>query len=329
MAQFQLSDFQSAVSSFEAATKKNSGDGQAAFFLAESWAKLNDWEKARKYYDSALSQGYAMGPAYYGRGRALVELGESEAALAPLERAIAMQPSLVQARFQLAKAYRQLGRTAEARRETRLFSAMTNRIDMARELKGPEEERAWKRVQPLVEANKEQEALEVLAKLHGSDGLDRAEPHYLLGVLYYSLGRKPDAVRMLRIARKHVPDSARIVAYLGFVELSSGETSAAEESFRSALSLNSGEFLALTGIGGIRYQQKRWAEAVEYFEKSRTADPGTLYALCDAYFQINRSEDAMLTAEVIRAFGSDNKALLHSLDVLVRVHKGGQQSFAP
>ena len=56
------------------------------------------------------------------------------------ERAKAMQPSLIQAHFQLGKAYRQLGRIEEARHETRLFGAMTNRIDTSRELKGPEEE---------------------------------------------------------------------------------------------------------------------------------------------------------------------------------------------
>jgi tetratricopeptide (TPR) repeat protein len=253
-----------------------------------------------------------------------VELGQSEAALVPLKRAIAMQPALIQAHFQLAKAYRQLGRTEEARQETRLFSAMTNRIETSRELKGPEEESAWKRVKPLVEANKEQEALELLTKSAASDGLDRGEPHYLLGVAYSSLGRKDNAMRMLRIARKVVPGSARIAAYLGLVELSSGETGAAEESFRSALTLHSAEVLALIGIGEIRYQQKRWAEAVEYLEKSRTADPGTLYLLCDAYFRINRTEEAMLTAEVIRALGSDNKALLNSLDELVRLYKAGR-----
>jgi tetratricopeptide (TPR) repeat protein len=180
-----------------------------------------------------------------------------------------------------------------------------------------------------VEANKEQEALEVLAKLPASDGLDRGEPHYLLGAIYYSLGRKDDAMRMLRIARKEIPDSARIAAYLGVVELSSGQTGAAEESFRSALALHSAEVLALIGMGGIRYQQERWAEAVEYFEKSRTADPGTLYMLCDAYFRINRTEDALLTAEVIRALGSENKALLNSLDDLLRRQKADRQSFAP
>lgn len=329
LAQFELSDYPSAVSSFESALQKNSGDGQAAFFLAECWAKLNDWEKALKYYDLALAQGYANGPAYYGRGRALVELGEDEAALVPLQRARVVQPALIHTHFQLSKAYRRLGRIEEARRETRLFSAMTNRIDTSRELRGPEEESAWKRTKPLLEANKEREALEMLAKSPAAHALDRAESHYLLGVVYHGLGRKDDAVRMLRIARKAVPDSARIAAYLGVVELASGKSGAAAESFRSALALDSAEVLALIGLGRIRYQQQRWSDAVECLEKSRTADPGTLYLLCDAYFRVNRTEDAMLTAEVIRAFGSGDKALLTSLDELVRVHESSPRSWAP
>src|SRR5271157_457114 len=328
-AQFDLTDFPSAASGFEAALKNNSSDGQAAFFLAETWANLSEWEKARERYNYALAQGYANGPAYYGLGRSLVELRECEAALAPLQRSVALQPSLIQAHFQLSKAYRQLGRIGEARYEAKLFDAMTNRIDTSRELKGAEEENAWKQVKPLLEANKEQEALELLGKSRDSAPFDRGEPHYLLGVMYYSLGRKEDAKRMLSIARAQAPKSARIAAYLGFVELSSGEAGAAEESFVSALALDSAEVLALIGMGVIQYQRQRWGDAVEYLERSRTADPDTLYMLCDAYFRIKRTEDALVTAEVIRALGSDNKPLLNAVDELVKLHATDGPSPAP
>lgn len=327
--QFELTDFPSAASSFEAALKSDGRDGQAAFFLAETWANLSEWEKARERYTYALAQGYSTGPAYYGRGRALVELGDFEAALVALRRALAVQPSLIQAHFQLAKAYRQLGRTEEARHEARLFGAMTNRVDTSRELKGAEEENAWKQVKPLLEANKEQEALELLGKSRDSAPFDRGEPHYLLGVMYYSLGRKEDVRRVLRIARAEAPNSARIAAYLGFVELSSGETGAAEESFASAIALDSTEVLALIGMGVIQYQRQRWGDAVEYLERSRTADPDTLYMLCDAYFRIKRTEDALATAEVIRALGSDNKPLLNAVDELVKLHATDGLSPAP
>jgi tetratricopeptide (TPR) repeat protein len=319
--QFDLTDFRSAIFTLDIALKKNSADGEAAFYLGESWANLGDWEKAREYYNNALAHSYTRGPANYGLGRALVELGEYESAIAPLQHAVAMQPSLVQTHFQLGRVYRQLGRTEEARHETRLFAAMTDRVDTSRELAGAEEQQAWKQVKPLLEANKEQEALNLLAKFPVADRLDRGEPHYLLGAMYYSVGRKDDAKRMLRMARAEAPKSARIAAYLGLVELSSGDSVAAEENFQSALTLDSSEALALIGLGGIRYQQGRWLATVEYLEKSRTADPNTLFMLCDAYFRIGKKEEALLTAEVIRALGSDSKALLNAVDKLVRLHQ--------
>jgi tetratricopeptide (TPR) repeat protein len=318
--QFELTDFQSATVSLEAALKKHPGDGRAAFYLAEAWANLGDWEKARSNYSDALSQGYANAETYYGLGRSQAELGEFESAVDPLRRALVMQPSLIQAHFQLGKVYRQLGRTDDARDETKLYAAMVDRVDTSSELKGSEEQQAWRRVRPLLEENKEAPALELLAKLPVAHQVDGGDPYYLLGVMYFSMGRKDDARRLLTTAKTRNTYSARIAAYLGLVELSSGDTDMAEESLRSALSENSAETLALIGMGGLRYQQQRWGQAAEYLEKSRTADPNTLLMLCDAYFRIGRMDDARLTSQVIRALASDNKPLLARLDELMKPH---------
>lgn len=328
-AQFELTDFQSATSSFGVALKKDASHGEAAFYLAESWANLGEWDKARDFYAYALAHGYANGPAYYGLGRAQVELGDFDAAVGTLHRAIVVQPSLIKAHFQLSKAYRQLGRTQLSQYETRLFAAMTDRVDTSGELKGSEEEQAWMQVKPLLEANKEQEALELLATLPIAAGPDSGESHYLLGTMYYSLGKKDDSKRVLSIAREKDPKSPRIAAYLGMVQLSSGEAAAAEASFQSALALDSTEALALIGMGGIRYQQRRWSDAVAYLAKSRTADPDTLFLLCDAYYRVGESEQAALTAEVIRALGADRKPLLDELERLVAVHQTDQPRVVP
>lgn len=47
--------------------KDDRNDGEAAFYLAESWASLERWEEARSAYDQALARGYDKGEAYYGR----------------------------------------------------------------------------------------------------------------------------------------------------------------------------------------------------------------------------------------------------------------------
>jgi tetratricopeptide (TPR) repeat protein len=318
--QFELTDFQSAIVNFDAALKQDANNGEAAFYLGESWANLGDWEKARYFYSYALAHQYEEGPAFYGLGRAQVELGQFEDAVASLQRAIVLQPSLIKAHFQLGKAYRQLGRTREARDETRLFDAMTDRVDTSRELKNPEEEQAWKKVKPLLEANNEREALEILARSPASNASSQVEPHYLLGKMYFSMGRRDDAKRVLTIARTKDRQSAHIAAYLGIVQLSGGETSVAESSFQAALALDSTETLALIGMGGIRYQQQRWSEAIQYLEKSRTADPDALFLLCDSYYRVGKPDEALLTAEVIQALGADRKDLLDRLKRLVATH---------
>lgn len=327
--QFDLTDFQSAAASFGVALKRYPGDGEAAFYLAESWANLGEWEKSRNLYLYALAHGSANGPAYYGLGRAHVEMGAFESAVDPLERAIALQPSLIKAHFQLGRAYRQLGRTKEAHDETRLFAALTDRVDTSQELKGSEEEHAWKQVKPLLEANREQEALQFLVKLPVADRLEQKEPHYWLGIMYFTMGRRDDAKRVLTIARTRQPFSARIAAYLGMVQLSGGEAAAAEDSFQSALARDSSEALALIGMGGIRYRQQRWSDTIQYLEKSRTADPDTLFLLCDAYYRVGEPERAALTAAMIRAFGAGSKPLLDALDKLVALHRTDRPQAAP
>jgi tetratricopeptide (TPR) repeat protein len=319
--QFELTDFQAASSSFETALKKKPGDGQAAFFLAETNARLGDWERARHYYDYALAHDHVDGATYYGVGRAFVELADFESALPPLQRALAMQPSLIQAHFQLWKAYRQLGRMEDAGREAKLFSALNDRVDTSREFKGPEEETAWKHVKPLLDEGDEQQALKYLAILPGSDSSNRGNAYFLLGVMYFSMGRKDDAKRVLVTAKRLSPKDPRAAAYLGMAQLASGEIEAAEQSFHSALGLDASDPLALIGMGGLRYQQERWADAVAYLEKSRTADPDTLFLLCDAYYRVGRPDEASLTAEVIRALGSDRKPLLDEVEKLVRLHQ--------
>jgi tetratricopeptide (TPR) repeat protein len=323
-AQFDLTDYPSATDSFETELKKTAGDGEAGFFLAESSARLGNWEKSRQYYEYALAHGYADSSTYYGLGRALVELDDFGPSIALLQRALALRPSLIQAHFQLGRAYQRLGRLEEAGQENKLFAAMSGRIDTSSETRGPELEETWKHVKPLLADHKEQEALEYLAKLPNIDPASAGSSHYLLGEMYFTLGRNDDARRVLLTASKLSPDDAQIAAYLGMMQLASGEISAGEQSLHSALTLDAANPLALIGMGGVRYRQERWQDAIQYLERSRTADPNSLFLLCDAYFRVGKREDALLTAEVIRALGADQRSLLDSVDQLLKRYQSGE-----
>src|SRR5215472_14577444 len=324
-AQFELTDFPSAVTSFESALK-NAEDGEAAFFLAEASAKLGRWETARRNYEYALAHHHADAASFYGLGRSMVELGDYLSAVMPLSRSLALKPSLIEAHFQLGRAYRHLGRNDEANHETKLYAAMNGRVDTSTELHDSATEKAWKYVKQLLGEGKERQALDYLTKFHADDSTGPQNPNYLLGEMYFSMGRIDDAKRTLITARQQSAEDARTAAYLGIVQLASGEPEAGEQSLHSALTLDADNSLALIGMGGIRYRQERWLEAIEYFEKSRTADPGTLVLLCDAYFRVGRKEDALLTAEVIRAFGADQQALLQSVDQLLKRYQAESHS---
>ena len=314
--QFDLTDFSSASVSLETALKKDPSDSQAAFFLAQASAKLEDWQKARQFYEYALAHGDSSGAAYYGLGRATAELGNFAAAIDPLRHALSVQPSMFQVHFQLARVYRQLGRTQDALRESKLFAAMNDRIDTSKELQGPEEARAWREVKPLIEKHEEQKALDYLAALPSASS--RGYAYYLLGAMYFSAGQGENARRVLTRAATLAPQDARVQAFLGMVQMSYGDLTAAEISFQSALQLESDQPLALIGIGGVRYQQRQWKEAILYLEKSRTADPNTLLLLCDAYFRTGNHDEAMLSAEVVRAFASDRPEVMSRLNELVQ-----------
>jgi tetratricopeptide (TPR) repeat protein len=324
MAQYLITDVRAATVSFETALKKNPEDGRVAFFLAESWADLREWEKARDNFNYALSHGSADASAYYGLGEALVNLRQFQASIEPLQRALTMQPSLVQGHFQLGRAYRELGRIEDAERENTLFAAIKSKTTVPAyftDVRGGDEEEVWNDVKRLLDVNAEPRALEYLSKLAARNPVHRANPYYLLGAVYFSMGRNQDAKRVLLTARTQDPKEADIPAYLGIVQLASGDSAAAEECFQSALEVDPDHQLAATGLGELRYLQHRWEDAVDYLEKSRSADPDVLYMLCDAYFHVGKTDQAVLTSEIIRALGSKNKDLLDAVDKLVRQHQ--------
>jgi tetratricopeptide (TPR) repeat protein len=185
-------------------------------------------------------------------------------------------------------------------------------------------EEAWKHVKPLLAENKEQQALEYLGKLPDTDVASPGSSYYLLGEMYFTLGRNDDAARALLTASKLSPNDAQIVAYLGMMQLASGQISAGEQSLEAALTLDAANPLALVGMGGIRYRQGQWQDAIQYLERSRTADPNSLFLLCDAYFRVGKKQDALLTAEVIRALGADQQTLMDSVDELLKRYQSSE-----
>ena len=92
------------------------GDYQRAFDLAAEAAERNP-DEARNFFLA---------------GKALVQLGRADISLRWFERAIVLDADYAEAHYQLAQAYRRLGRTEDAERALKAFQAASARVPRER-----------------------------------------------------------------------------------------------------------------------------------------------------------------------------------------------------
>jgi tetratricopeptide (TPR) repeat protein len=106
-------DLAEARKAFEEELRIDPTNANAAYELGEMHRKTGELERARDYFHQALKHYPDFEEALVGVGRTLVALGQPEQALPPLQAAVKGNPENDVAHYQLAQAYRALGRTAE------------------------------------------------------------------------------------------------------------------------------------------------------------------------------------------------------------------------
>lgn len=318
MAHFRLASVAEARQYLEVAAKKDPGNLVAARFLADVLHRSAEWQRASELYERVVAQEPRNAWAFYGLGFVLIALDRPEEALAPLRRALELDPTIAKAHYQLGRALRLVDRDGEARKEWEMFRALRDRQEGAtrpvRAERTAFEARIWEECRRLLLEGKEAEALAYLNSVLEVGGDD---PNYLLGTLYFTLGRGSDAVRMLTWATAVSPDDADALAFLGRAHVLEGTHAQADEILTRAGVLQSDSELALVGKGELAYARQEWDEAIRQFERSKTAQVPVLLKLCRAYLLAHRGEKAIETAAVIRAFAKQDKAALGELDVIL------------
>jgi tetratricopeptide (TPR) repeat protein len=87
------------------------------------------------------------------------------------------------------------------------------------------------------------------------------------------MGKTEKAVRLLEQGRERIPDSKIVLTGLGFAYLKAGKRKEALETCQSVLRLDPQFFDVLFLAGTIMWMEKRWAEALDYFDDALVIEP--------------------------------------------------------
>jgi predicted Zn-dependent protease len=111
---------QQAKNEFELELKADPKNAGAHFVLGELARQADDLPTAVREFTAATGDDPSFAEAQLGLGRVLLATDQPAKAVAPLEAAGRLQPRNPEVHFQLATAYRKLGRTADANREAKM-----------------------------------------------------------------------------------------------------------------------------------------------------------------------------------------------------------------
>jgi tetratricopeptide (TPR) repeat protein len=285
--------------------------------LAAACGKARDHAAARRYYQKLIDLGQDEARYYLGLGAALLGLGENEAAIRALNRAAEGNPRLAEAHFHLIRAYRAAGRLDESQRELRNFRALKANPFQPFEERTDLERSLWHQAEALLKEGKEGEALKLLAGGNSSTN----QPDYLVGALYYSLGRYADAERLLTQSLRTTPGLPKARAYLGLAWLAQGRIAEAEAAIREEEAQAPREPLVLLAVGQLHYRKKEWSEAARYLQESRVVEPTVLLMLCEAQLESGQRDQARETGQLIATFGSANPEVSAAARRLLERHQ--------
>jgi tetratricopeptide (TPR) repeat protein len=121
-----------------------------------------------------------------------------------------------------------------------------------------------------------------------------------LGLAYAIAGQPERALKLLEAAERSAPDDVEVLVYLAEIYRNRNLEARAAPLYERALRLDGTQLGALVGLGGVRLQQGRAAEAIALWRDALTRNPGldlTRTNLAMAEWQTGDREAAMVTLE--------------------------------
>jgi tetratricopeptide (TPR) repeat protein len=124
---------QDAKKEFEEELKVDPTNAGAEYVLGELAREAGDLDSAIPHFSKATKLDATFADAYIGLGRSLLTAGKGQEAVAPLETARKLQPDNPGVHYNLAIAYRRVGREADSEREAAIHKEMSDKAREAKE----------------------------------------------------------------------------------------------------------------------------------------------------------------------------------------------------
>jgi tetratricopeptide (TPR) repeat protein len=139
----------------------------------------------------------------------------------------------------------------------------------------------------------------------------------LLGIILDREGKHPEALAAFQAALHVAPDSTMTHNNLGDFYVEAGKPALAESEFRSTLRLDPKNRAASYNLGSILLARHDARQAIEYLERVKPPDAGSLFQLVEAYLATGNKAKALSTAQTLSAQEPQDVKVHFSLGVLL------------
>ena len=317
---YKLMDLAGAAENLSHEVDKNPQNMNSLVLLADTEARLSNWQNAEADYIRYLSYKPDDADAVLGLGHCELELKDYDAAIEALHSALKLAPEKFLAHFYLSRAYAATGKTEEAEHEAALHHLMMQQTTFVSSAVSEERESAvLPEAQRLLAAHREQDALKLYQDHFKGTSVTVADSYVFIGKIEIYAGDTESGLRNLHHALEIDPRVRGAHTYEGILALKLGDLDKAENQFKAELANDPNYQTAIAEMGEVRYHEGNWQEASSYLDKSKTMTPELIYMLCDSYFHLNRASDADLEAETAAVYGRNDPHFMHELvDLLSR-----------
>jgi tetratricopeptide (TPR) repeat protein len=283
----QTGRLEQAAEQFNAARRLQPANRAATIRLAESLVQLNRLREARAEFERVLEVFPAL--AQRGLGEVALREGRHREAVQHFEAAMARAPFATSLHYQLAMAYRGLGRTDRAQQHIARLGQGTIRVG-----------------DPIVDA--------LEARIEGERGL------VALGRRAFDDGRLDAAAAAFTRAAAAAPGSAVPHVNLGLTRLKGGDGAAAAAHFEAALRIEPSNAEAHAGLGAVRVREQKDDLALVHLRSAfeqRPDDAAIARPLVGVLARLGLADEAIAVLERLRAANQDDEDSLLGLVLLL------------